>query len=173
MPAGDSAREFQLKALTSSAIPAALERGERYRFLNEPAQAESICLDILALEPSNQQAIILLLLALTDQFSESISENLARALALLPKLTDEYQRIYYQGIINEREARVILHRGNPGAGHVAYDLFREAMEWYERAEKIRPAGNDEALLRWNTCARTIMVHHLETAPVNDSPLMLE
>jgi len=173
MPAAESAGEFQLKALTSSAIPAALERAERYRLLNEPAQAESICLDILALEPANQQAVVLLLLALTDQFSESISENLDRTLALLPKLTDEYQRTYYKGIINERQARVVLHRGNPGAGHVAYDLFREAMEWYERAEENRPAGNDEALLRWNTCARTIMVHHLETSPVDDTPLMLE
>ncbi|HEY3052652.1 MAG TPA: hypothetical protein VGK04_04610 [Thermoanaerobaculia bacterium] len=25
-----------------------------------------------------------------------------------------------------------------------------------RAEKIRPAGNDDALLRWNTCARIFM-----------------
>jgi len=30
------------------------------------------------------------------------------------------------------------------------------MSWYEKAEAVRPAANDDALLRWNTCARLIM-----------------
>jgi hypothetical protein len=38
---------------------------------------------------------------------------------------------------------------------MAYDALREAMSWYERAEAIRPTGNDDAILRWNTCARLI------------------
>jgi hypothetical protein len=29
------------------------------------------------------------------------------------------------------------------------------MEWYEEAERLSVAGNDEAILRWNTCARTL------------------
>ena len=166
--------EFQLKTLAANAVPTALERAERYRLLNEPAQAESICLDILRADPANEQAIILLLLALTDRFSESISENLDRALALLPKLRDEYQRVYYRGIVHERQARAILGRSNPGAGHAAYERFREAMKCYEKAEGMRPTGNDEALLRWNTCARTIMASRLEPAPADDSSsLMLE
>jgi hypothetical protein len=29
------------------------------------------------------------------------------------------------------------------------------MSWYETAEAMRPPGNDDARLRWNTCARLI------------------
>jgi hypothetical protein len=29
------------------------------------------------------------------------------------------------------------------------------MDWYQQAEAKRPAGNDEAILRWNTCARIL------------------
>jgi len=32
------------------------------------------------------------------------------------------------------------------------------MRWYERAEGMRPSGNDEAILRWNTCARLLGRH---------------
>ena len=166
-------REFQLKALQAGAIPAALERAERYRLLNEPAQAESICLDILRTEPNNQQTLILLLLALTDQFAESIVDHVKRALALLPRLENPYHRAYYQGIILEREGRVYLRRASPGTRYAAYGKLREAMRWYEEAEALRPAGNDESLLRWNTCARSIMSARLEPIPIDDSTPMLE
>jgi len=149
--------EFKLKVLSAAAIPAALERAERYRLLNEPTQAESICLDILEVESQNQPALILLLLSLTDQFSESF-QSVPRALALLPRLADEYHQAYYQGIIYERQARAQLHRTAPGGGSTAYHLLRQAMECYETAENVRPSGNDEALLRWNTCARFLMSH---------------
>src|SRR5207244_13124460 len=106
--------EFKLKVLRATAIPAALDRAERYRLLNEPTQAESICLDILGADPQNQQALILLLLALTDQFGAS--QAVARASALLPRLTDDYHRAYYQGIVYERQARAQLQRTAPGGG---------------------------------------------------------
>ena len=163
--------EFTLKVLNDRAIPAALERAERYRLLDEPTQAESICLDILAADPENQQAIILLLLSITDQFWKTHSSE--RASALLPRLADEYHRSYYQGIIYERQARSQLHRTAPGGGTTAYHLLREAMQCYETAESLRHADNDEALLRWNTCARTIMSEHLHPSPADDSIMMLE
>ena len=163
--------EFQLKALSGRAIPSALERAERYRLLNEPTQAESICLDILAADPENQQAVILLLLSITDQFGKT--HSLERASALLPRLADAYHRSYYQGIIYERQARAQLHRTAPGGGTTAYHLLREAMRCYETAENIRPADNDEALLRWNACARTIMSERLQPSPADDSIMMLE
>jgi len=34
-------------------------------------------------------------------------------------------------------------------------LFEDALVWFERAAEIRPAGNDEAILRWNRCARVL------------------
>ena len=165
--------QFELKTLSTAAIPAALERAERYRLLNEPAQAESICLDILAVDPDNPQAIVLLLLALSDQFAENIPENLDRAWTLLPRLRDEYLQVYYKGILFERQARVYMRRAAPGSGFSAYDLFCEAMRFYERAEQLRPPGNDEALLRWNTCARTIIANRLEPRPMDDFRPMLE
>ena len=59
---------FELKTLSPEAVPRALEKAERYRLLNEPGEAESICLDALDVEPDNQEALVTLLLALTDQF---------------------------------------------------------------------------------------------------------
>jgi hypothetical protein len=165
--------EFELKRLSAEAIPPALERAERYRLLNEPVQAESICLDILAVEPQHQQALVVLLLSLSEQFGENITEKLDRAWSILPKLSDEYQRAYYQGILLERQARLYMRSDSPGSNYSAYDLFKEAMRLYEKAERLRPPGNDEALLRWNTCARTIMSEKLEPRPLDDFRPMLE
>jgi hypothetical protein len=165
--------KFQLKKLSAEAIPPALERAERYRLLNEPVQAESICLDILAVEPENQQALVILLLSLSEQFGENITEKLDRAWSILPKLSDEYQRAYYQGILLERQARLYMRSDAPGSNFSAYDIFTEAMRLYELAEKLRPSGNDEALLRWNTCARTITAAELEPRPIADFRPMME
>ena len=159
--------EFTLKQLSAGAIAPALERAERYRLLNEPVQAESICLDILAVEPDNQQALVILLLALSEQFGENITEKLDRAWSILPKLSDEYQQAYYQGILLERQARLYMRSDAPGSNFSAYDLFNEAMRLYEKAERLRPPGNDEALLRWNTCARTITAEQLVPRPLAD------
>ncbi len=102
---------FELKQLSADAIPAALEKALRYRLLNEPAEAESICHDVL--------------------------------------------------------------RDHPGAGHDAYEFLREAMTWYEKAEALRPAKNDDALLHWNTCARLIMGNQLTPRSEEKIELSLE
>jgi hypothetical protein len=155
---------FELKPLSREGIPKALEKAERYRLLNEPGESESICLDILRIDPENQPALVMLLLARTDQFERStVSVNQARE--VLPRLHDEYDRAYYAGIICERRAKALAHSG-PGAERVAYDWFLEAMGWYEKAEAIRPAGNDDALLRWNTCAR-ILTRNPHMRPVSE------
>jgi hypothetical protein len=145
---------FELKPISREAIPEALGKVERYRLLNEPWQAESICLDVLHIEPANQHALAMLLLSLTDQFGKGVPA--ARAREVLSKLTNEYERVYYAGIISERWAESLLRQGAPGAGFTAYESLREAMTHYERAEAMRPHGNDEVLLRWNTCARILM-----------------
>ena len=144
-----------LKPLSTDAIPSALEKAERYRLLNEPAEAESICLDVLRAEPENQRALITLLLAMTDRFSKGYGVSDTQAKETLSKIQGEYERAYYSGILAERRAKAQLARGTPGSHHHAYEGFREAMHWFEKAEAVRPAGNDDALLRWNTCARMI------------------
>lgn len=148
--------QFELKSLSRTAIPAALERAERYRLLNEPWQAESICEDVLRIDPGNQTALVTLLLAMTDQFENQIS--MARTREVRSAIAGEYERAYYEGIVLERAARARMRQGLPGACFKAYEEFSEAMRWYERAEALRPAGNDDALLRWNTCARTLASH---------------
>src|SRR4249920_1988506 len=110
---------MQLKPITHEGIPAALEKAERYRLLNDSSAAESICLDVLQIDPGNQEALVSLLLAITDQFSEELADGVLRARDVLPRLTDEYERIYYAGIICERRARAQLHRGALGSADVA------------------------------------------------------
>ncbi len=146
---------FDLKTLSPEAIPRALAKAERYRLLNEPGEAESICLDALAADPDNQDAIATLLLALTDQFVGD-SSRVPDAWNTVRRLRDDYERAYYTGIIHERRAKAVIAHGTPRGGSRAYEWLREAMEHYERAEAIRPPNNDDALLRWNACARLIM-----------------
>jgi len=146
---------FELKPIAKASIAQALQKAERYRIINDPSSAESICLDVLQVDPDNQEALVTLLLAITDQFTEGPTEGVHRAQGLLPSLHDGYKRAYYAGIICERCAKAQLHRGTPGSGDLAYDWFRQAMSWYEQAEAQRPVGNDEAILRWNTCARIL------------------
>ncbi|MFN2566151.1 MAG: hypothetical protein ABR499_14235 [Gemmatimonadaceae bacterium] len=144
-----------LKPISKSAIPAALEKAQRYRLLNEPDGAESICLDVLAVDTEHEEALVTLLLAITDQFDEDTAANVRRARDVLPRLRDSYKRAYYAGVVDERHAKALLRRGMLRAGEAAYALLRDAMRWYEEAEKTRPAGEDEAILRWNTCARLL------------------
>ncbi|MGI8820788.1 MAG: hypothetical protein ACR2ID_07985 [Chthoniobacterales bacterium] len=151
---------FELKPLSPEAIPAALEKAERYRLLNEPAEAESICSDILRADPDNQQAITTLLLAFTDRLSKGYGVGDTQAKQLLARLKGEYERAYYAGIFAERRAKAKLAQGTPGCTFQAYNGFREAMEWFEKAEALHPPGNDDALLRWNTCARMIVQNKL-------------
>ena len=159
--------EFELKTLSKDAIPEALEKAQRYRLLDEPWQAESICLDILRVEPANQAALITLLLAITDQFDRELPASRARE--LLRSIQGEYEEAYYAGIIFERSARARMKHGAPGTNDKAYREFAEAMRCYEKAEEHRPPGNDDAILRWNTCARTLM-RHRELRPQPYEPL---
>jgi hypothetical protein len=145
---------FELKPLSPDAVPRALAKAERYRLLNEPSEARSICLDVLAADPDNQEAVTTMILALTDQF---VSDRSAvhEAQGMVPRLQDEYERAYYTGIIHERRAKAHLAHGTPGAGGRAYWWLREAMRCFDEADAIRPANNDDARLRWNACARLI------------------
>lgn len=147
-----------LKPITKEGIPRALEKVERYRLLNEPAEAESICRDILELEPDHQKALTMLILTLSDQFHNGVPYK--EASNLIGKLKDEYHQGYYKGIILEREAKAALTRGGFGSHFDAYEWLIEAIEAFEKAASLRPAGNDDAILRYNACVRTIQRHHL-------------
>jgi hypothetical protein len=167
--------EFKLKSIQKDAIRSALEKAVWYRALNEPLEAESICRDILGIEPDNQEALAALLLALSDQFPRGLKNRFREAKELAERLTSQYEQEYYLGIISERRAKYHYQQGSPGAGHLAYEGIRTAMAHYERAEKVRPHGNDDALLRWNACARLLMSSpdmRPEPVPTHD-PVELE
>jgi len=146
--------QFQLKPISKAAVGEALEKAKRYRLLNEPSLAESICLDVLDVEPENQRALVTLLLAMTDQFGHGA--GVAKARELLPRLRSEYEQQYYAGIVWERSAHAQLRKGAPNASFSAYDSFLHAMACYDKAIELQPPGNDDAILRWNTCARILM-----------------
>ena len=145
--------EFQLKAISLEGVDEALSKVELYRFLNQPEEAESICHDVLALAPGHQLALRLLGLAITDQFTGSPADRYADAENAFQQLSDRYERLYYVGLMHERRAKAQLQARRPP--HTLLVLLEEAMRCYAEAEKIRPVGNDDAILRWNRCVRII------------------
>ena len=164
--------EFQIKPISADSVAEAFRKAEQYRVLNVPEQAESICLDILLAQPENPRAQVLLILSLTDQFSSPRGAGRVReARELVAKLVSEYERAYYSGVVCEREAKAYVGRGMSSV--FAYDGYRDAMEWYEKAAACRPAGNDDSILRWNSCVRTIEREKLQPHHESDEPLQLE
>lgn len=162
---------FELKPLSKDGIEASIGKAEHYRLLNQPHLAESICLDILLVNPDNQRASTILLLALTDQFGSS-SSKARQAMNIANGLKDEYSRLYYSGIISERLGAAALKSGTPGSEFDAYEWYLEAMEFFEKADAIKKEDNSDPVLRWNTCARMIMQYHLSERAA-DNPSMLE
>jgi hypothetical protein len=144
---------LELKRISRQTVENALAKAERYRLLNEPREAESICRDILRADPQHSQGLVVLILAITDQFGKEFGVHMDQAHKLLDQLKDEYERAYYEGVILERWAKAQLARGTPG--YIVHDWFRMAMSYFEKAEAIRPPRNDDAILRWNTCARIV------------------
>jgi hypothetical protein len=150
---------LQLRTLSTGAVPAALDKAQQYRLLGEPVEAESICLDVLDVDPANQAAAILLLLARSDQLRGGGNAAFSRARKALARVEGEYEHEYYSGVLCERQAKAILHgrRGRRG-GLLAYQWFRRAIGYYEAALERRPPGDEDATLRLNACIRMIERH---------------
>lgn len=147
---------FELKPISKDTIPAAFERAERYRQMNEPLDAESICLDILNIDPDNQRALETLLLAISEQFGAGLYPAYEKAMDILCRLKEVSSRTFYEGLIYERRAKALLKLNGLGAGKMAYGWFKKAMHSYDMAIELGPPRKDDAVLRWNTCARVIM-----------------
>jgi len=145
--------DYKLKSISHAGIAEALAKVELYRYLNEPEESESICRDILAIEPKQQLALRLLGLSITDQFTGGGADRYRDAEEVFLKLTDTYERFYYSGILYERRAKAQLCAGQ--SPHTLLPLFERALQCFGEAEKIRPAGNDDSILRWNRCVRLL------------------
>jgi len=164
--------EYKLKYISPAGIAEAIAKAEHYRSLNEPEEAESICRDILNIEPQRQLALRLLGLALTDQFTGGASDRYREAEQTFQQLNDSYEQLYYAGILYERRAKAQLNAGLPP--HALLPLFEQALRSFAEAEKLRPVGNDDAILRWNRCVRLLQttayvsdVWEQERAPFDD------
>lgn len=162
-----------LKHLPKAAVEMAVHKADRYRLLNEPGEAESICRDALAAEPDHKEASVTLLLALADQFARGLAQRFDEAMGIADKLTDPFERAYYAGLVCERRAKVHLRQGTPGCGPLAREWLRRAMAHFEEALSARPAGGEEALLRFNACVRNMHRHRklLEQGEPPDAPLL--
>ncbi len=147
---------FELKSISKAGIPEAISKIELYRYLHEPEEAESICHDILAIEPGHQLALRFLGLAITDQFTGDVADRHREVEKIFERLSDPYERFYYAGLLHERWAKAQLRAGRPP--RTLRVLFEEALRCFAEAELIRPTGNDDAILRWNRCARLLQSH---------------
>jgi len=145
--------QLNLKPISRAGIAEAISKVEVYRYLNEPGEAESICRDILAVEPDNQAALRLLGLAITDQFTGETTDRYLDAENVFRSLTDPYNSVYHLGLLQERKAKGQLRAGR--LPHTVLPVFEEAMNYFEEAERIRPPNNDDSILRWNRCVRLL------------------
>lgn len=148
--------DLNIKTISKSGIPEALAKAELYRYLNEPEEAESICRDILAADPKHMLGVRTLGLAITDQFTGEATDRYAEAESIFQELADAYERAYYTGLLYERRVKAQLRAGR--APHTLLPLLERALQCFADAEKIRPKGNDDAILRWNRCVRMIEAH---------------
>lgn len=164
---------LEIKTISKVAIPHAIKKAERYRLIDDPGQAESICLDILEVEPDNHEVQVMLILSLTDQLKYRMEAH-GEAKARIADLDDAYERAYYTGVLYERRARVHYRAATAGSGFVAYEWFVRSLEAYAEAEQLRPAGNDDCLYRWNAVARTLnRSKSLQPAPHDPTPVFME
>jgi tetratricopeptide (TPR) repeat protein len=151
--------DYKLKAISKQGIPEALAKVELYRYLNEPEESESICRDILATDPEQQLALRFLGLSITDQFTGGMSDRYNEAEGIFARLKDPYERLYYTGLLCERQAKSQLRSGR--SPHTVFPLLEQALAYFSEAESVRPPGNDDAILRWNRCVRLLQSPHMD------------
>ncbi len=156
---------FTLKPISRDSVEGSLAKAERYRLLNEPNEAESICRDVLEVDPQNRQARVSLILALTDQI-QSDTSKFSNAISVISGLETQYDQAYYSGIAWERRAKAVYGAGTQGSSGYVYDWLVKALQLFEQAERLRLSGNDDAILRWNTCVR-FLDRHKELRPKSE------
>jgi tetratricopeptide (TPR) repeat protein len=165
--------DLKLKTISQSGIAEAIAKAELYRYLNEPEEAESICRDILAVDPNHALGLRMLGLSMTDQFTGGPGDRYAEVEKIFQRLADPYERNYYTGLLCERRVKAQLRAGR--APHTLLPLLERALQCFGEAERIHPPGNDDATLRWNRCVRLLQsqpefeAEEVASFEVEDSP----
>lgn len=151
------AHSHELKSLNGHDLDQAQRKAEKYRDLNQPDETDSICRDILAVNPQHQAALRSLGLSLTDRYDGDGMQLHREALAVFGKLESAYERTYYAGIAWERYGKSQLAQGiGPGAHHA----FHRALHLFEEAEDLTEKENPDPILRWNRVVRELTTHPL-------------
>src|SRR5260370_5086818 len=132
--------QHQLKSISKAGIPEAIAKAELYRYLNDPEEAESLCHDILAVDPEHQFAHRMLGLAITDQFIGAATDRYAEVQTIFQNLRDPYERHYYSGLLHERRAKAQLLVGY--SPHVLLPLFEQPMRCFPESKKLSPAATE-------------------------------
>jgi tetratricopeptide (TPR) repeat protein len=145
---------FELKRLDRASLEAAIQKAAHYRDLNQPEEAESICLDVLDVDATHQTAWKILGLAITDRLPSGRVGLLEEAIEAFEKLGDEYERAYHLGVAWERAAKAHLERGE---AHSALTAFEHALRLFDQAAALRRDSADP-VLRWNRCVRLLSSH---------------
>ena len=143
---------YELKPLTSKNLSAAVELAKHYRDLNAPEEAESICRDVIAVAPDNEDAWRTLGLALTDQFPSKWMTLFDEARGAFNRLSSDYERLYYAGITWERYAKAQLEAGRV---QNAVHAFEEANTRFEQADKLGSPDDPLPVLHYNRCVRAL------------------
>lgn len=146
---------YELKPLTARNLGTAIELAKHYRDLNQPDEAESICRDVIAVAPEDEDAWRTLGLALTDRFPSAWMTLFDEACAAFAKLRSEYERVYYTGIAWERYAKAQVAAGR---AQNAIHAYEQALERFEAAERIGPKDEPNPVLRYNCCVRALTQH---------------
>src|SRR3989442_6223241 len=133
--------DFATKQSRPTGIPAALKKADKSPEMNQPSEAESICRDVLTIDPGNQLAHRILGLALTDQFEASTAVRFSEAQQVFARLGDPYERAFYGGLASERQAKAQVAAGLP-LGSIR-PLFDQALARYAQAERPQPPRNDD------------------------------
>jgi hypothetical protein len=149
--------KLEIKPLPTHDFESALGLAERCRASEEPEAAESACLDVLAIDPENERALELLILARTDLLERGLPGGVEKAREVLERLDRPYERAYYGALICERQARYLLRQRGARAGAIAYDWLRQATDRYEDAMRMDPE-RAEPVVRYNACVRLIERH---------------
>ena len=138
----------------SDGIPAALAEGGALPDHQRPVvRREHLPRRAARWTRANQEALVTLLLAITDQFAEAPAEGARRAQELLPRLDDEYKRMYYAGIICERGAKAHLRRGRDRVGRAGVPLVPRGDELVREGGGAAAGGKRRSRFSAGTPAR--------------------
>ena len=160
---------FELKRLTAAGIPAALEKAEQYRLLNQPWAAESICWDTYAaVDPTHQHALRTRLLAQTDQLGSdmgAVRRCAPKRLAVDSLMRTSVHIMPASSASVSRRRHWNIARLAPGTP----PMTNCAKRW-SGTTRPRPsgsAGDDDAILRWRLPARACSISRRTSPPRGD------